>query len=157
KPPESISTPTAIPATETPAVASATPPVTTTATIATVDQSASSAATANITNSTISETPSTASTTVSTLAPDEAAFEAAFAGVPELRPDNIYTFGFSEADRSRLIAQSHLFSQFLEMNARRLVPIEVTRFLDAGCGAGQLTTVLSNVYHESTGIGVDKD
>jgi ubiquinone/menaquinone biosynthesis C-methylase UbiE len=95
--------------------------------------------------------------TVPVSPPDEAALEAAIKSEPGINPDNLYMFGLSEGDRARLIAQTQLFSQFLRLNAPQLVVVPVKRFLDIGCGEGQLSIVLSKVYPDSHGIGVDKD
>jgi ubiquinone/menaquinone biosynthesis C-methylase UbiE len=89
--------------------------------------------------------------------PDEAALEAAIKAEAEINPDNVYMFGMSEGDRARLVAQTQLFSQFLRLNASQLIVTPVRRFLDIGCGEGQLSLVLSRVYPKSNGIGIDKD
>ncbi len=89
--------------------------------------------------------------------PDEAALEAAIKAEAEVNPDNLYMFGLSDGDRARLVAQTQLFSQFLRLNASQLIVTPVKRFLDIGCGEGQLSLVLSRVYPKSHGIGIDKD
>jgi len=78
---------------------------------------------------------------------------------PEAQPaiDNIYNFGFTQADRERLAAQAFLFSTFLREKSRSFIRTPVNRILDIGCGPGLLTIVLARMYPKAQVIGMDKD
>ncbi len=70
---------------------------------------------------------------------------------------NPYLFGDAEVDRVRLETQSMLFSNYLRSQAPQFAGARVHRILDLGCGAGQLTTTLAQVYPAAQVIGVDND
>ncbi len=88
---------------------------------------------------------------------DEKAFETAVRDDKEIDVKNLYSYGFTEADRSRLMGQTQLFSQFIRVNGPSFIPTKVKRFLDLGCGEGQLTRVLAQTFRGANGVGVDQD
>lgn len=75
----------------------------------------------------------------------------------EIKVEYLYLFTDPKNDRDRLIAQSHLFGNFLTINAKRFLKMEPKSILDFGCGDGQLTLVLKRLYPKARVVGVDFD
>jgi len=71
--------------------------------------------------------------------------------------ENLYIFTDTKNDRDRLIAQAHLFGNFLTINAKRFLKTEPKSILDFGCGDGQLSLVLKRVFPKARVVGVDFD
>ncbi len=71
--------------------------------------------------------------------------------------DNTYLLGDSTLDHQRLATQTRLFSNYVRLNAKRLVGDEVHSILDLGCGEGQLGRVLREVYPAARLVGIDRD
>ena len=72
--------------------------------------------------------------------------------------ENLYTFGLTEADRDRLIAQAIIFSKYLREHMKRnLHNLAVKDILDIGCGEGQVTRAIGQIYPSARIVGIDKD
>ncbi len=63
----------------------------------------------------------------------------------------------SEVDRARLVAQTRLFRQYIEENAKRFIGENIKSVLDLGCGEGQLTLVFARLYPGARIVGIDRD
>lgn len=87
------------------------------------------------------------------------AADSSLAADEEAIPDtaNLYIFGDPKSDRTRIIAQCYLFKEFIRRNARLLITGYPKRILDVGCGEGQLTLQLSELYPQAQIIGIDLD
>src|SRR6478672_8423669 len=68
---------------------------------------------------------------------------------------NLYLCDDPEADQHRLLLQAQLFSEYIETHAPTFLPTPPTRILDLGCGGGQLTLVLHQLYPQAEIVGID--
>ncbi len=62
-----------------------------------------------------------------------------------------------EVDRARLVAQTRLFRNYIEKNAKQFLGENIKSILDIGCGEGQLTLAFAKLYPEARIVGIDKD
>lgn len=69
---------------------------------------------------------------------------------------NLYIFGDQATDQHRLLVQAQVFREYITDHAAAFVPTPPTRILDLGCGGGQLSIVLHDLYPQADLVGIDR-